>query len=80
MTLRDSGARGDPQGHHHDNAGAVARDLAEMFLGDVAGRPEPWQQLLLPWAADHGVTVNQMKGLQREIVRQRVFGHRRGQR
>jgi hypothetical protein len=51
-----------------------AADLAAEFLAEIADRPEPWQQLVLPWAADRGVTVEELKTLQREVIRQRIFG------
>jgi hypothetical protein len=81
---RDSNARGQATAGAKDSDGSdslsratAARgpdDLAAEFLEAIVGRPETWQELLLPWAADHGVTVDQLKALQREIIRQRVFG------
>jgi hypothetical protein len=64
----------------NDGSARIAREaspevqLAREFLEEIAGRPEPWSKLLLPWAAARGVTVDQLKALQREVIRQRVFG------
>jgi hypothetical protein len=81
---RDSNGRGSPTAaaEHDEQSDRVPRvrvtpgpdELAREFLDDIAGRAEPWPALALAWACRRGLTVLELKALQRQIIRQRVFG------
>ena len=59
-------ARGRP---HEDRDPTATWKLAHQFLVDIADTKEPWEGLIWTWAADHGLTVLEVRELARAVKR-----------